>query len=165
MEQIRGCAYVSLLTVLEVVKLPLSLDLPEPRKHAERRLRVEWGGGSSDTSTLHNGTAKVLMLTLKPDGLTEEAHGPAGTAGDPWLAARTQPFSSRGPFFAKITDNMTTLDISIEGSLLHVSRGLARKTAQKEPLLKLMDLMLMIVMVIFRGAANKSSCSLGHSLR
>ena len=88
----------------------LPLVLPEPRKPAERRLRLEGGGGRSrNTSTFDYGTAKVLRLTLKPGGVAQEAHGPAGTAGDPWLAARTQPFGSRCPFIAMIADHMTAL--------------------------------------------------------
>ena len=64
-----------------------------------------------------------------------------------------------------ITDHMTTLSISIEGLLLHVSRGLARRAAQNKPLLKLMAKLLLMFMVILRGAADKPNRSLGQRLR
>ena len=47
---------------------------------------------------------------------------------------------------AVLTNDMKTLTISIEGPMLHITRGVARVTAQKEPLFGKKLLMMLTVL-------------------
>ena len=88
-------------------------------------------------------------------------------ACDPRKATLAQPLRCVGSFVAMFANHMITFAISIKGPMLHVTRGVARVTAQKEPLFsKLLLVMLsVLVMLVDAMVIEEPSRSISKSLR
>ena len=87
-------------------------------------------------------------------------------ACDPRKATLAQPLRCAGSFLALFANHMNTFEMFIKGPMLHITRGVARVTAQKEPWVsKLLLVMLSVLsMLINAMIIEEPSRSISKSL-
>ena len=95
---------------------------------------------------MHAGVATNSTSALLSRRATEEAEGPASSAGDPGHATCASPLSSTGAASAILTMHVLALAMIAQGSLPHVAGGVAPGTMQEKPMLSEMFMKLLLIM-------------------